>query len=46
MTLDMLDDPYIMKLINSYEQETGHINRNKLNIRTLNNGSHNSSTKR
>lgn len=30
MTLDMLDDPYIMKLINSYEQETGHINRNKL----------------
>jgi len=32
MTLDMLDDPYIMKLINSYEQETGHINRNKLKL--------------
>lgn len=30
MTLGMPDDPYIMKLINAYEIETGHINRNKL----------------
>jgi len=26
----MPDDPYIMELINAYENETGHINRNKL----------------
>ncbi len=30
MTLEMEDDPYIMKLIDSLEKETGHINRNKL----------------
>ena len=30
MTLIMPDDPYIMELINAYENETGHINRNKL----------------
>ncbi|HJL74179.1 MAG: hypothetical protein QGF69_02670 [Candidatus Marinimicrobia bacterium] len=30
MTLEMEDDPYIMKLIDALEKETGHINRNKL----------------
>ena len=30
LTLIMPDDPYIMELINAYENETGHINRNKL----------------
>lgn len=29
LTLDMPDDPYIMELISAWEQESGHINRNK-----------------
>jgi len=33
LTLDMPDDPYIMKLISVLEKKTGRINRNKLNQR-------------